>query len=681
MKKIMVALLLSTVLPTSVLVQDRSRYSKPLVAPSLQGVTIEPGENRDTKVFNMGKIEVFHSNEITTTKSPAETLKYDTGPYWGSYADVPYWAVRFSPTSTNPVRAALVYLWVYSGSPVSCSLYVWDWDSVNNRPGKIKMGPIYFTSATGWIQIDLPQPYFDEDDFAIGYFLPFPSGADTTLAVSDQLTNYPDRSWIGDSISWTRFYDAGGIGDLCIRAIVDLADHDVAPISITAPERFVKPNTIIQPQAIIKNLARNPDTVDVTFRIEGTSLYSCTKKVIIGSNSQKTVTFENWAPPSLPEIKSNATVYTQLPTDQNLKNDTLKMSIQTTEAKILLVSDEYDGYNVPEYWDTLYVRILQENGFDSTKYDLWDYPCWGGVRDELLNLYDVIVWYTGTSNGNPASSSYANLSLSPSDRAGLIRWLESGTSIKPKNLCLSGMWILWNTIADAYNQIQLSDSLFDYYFHLSYPKENFTDWIKVDSLWKLEAAPGGFVTSKSVPIYWRSKENFPDQLDTLSGFSQGVMKWLDGGDTTHNLACISHSGGYFKTVIFTCPFEGMFQPEVVMRDMLHWFGILTGAEEQQNAECGMRNAEWRLMQNYPNPFNQATAIKYQIAKDCNVRIKIYNVNCQLVRILVDEKKKPGIYEVKWDGKDSSGKSVASGTYYYQLDAGGFAETKKMVVLR
>jgi flagellar hook assembly protein FlgD len=52
-----------------------------------------------------------------------------------------------------------------------------------------------------------------------------------------------------------------------------------------------------------------------------------------------------------------------------------------------------------------------------------------------------------------------------------------------------------------------------------------------------------------------------------------------------------------------------------------------------------------------------------------------------VRTLVDEPKGVGSYEVIWDGKDDKGKGVASGIYFYQLNAGDYKETKKMILIR
>jgi flagellar hook assembly protein FlgD len=64
-----------------------------------------------------------------------------------------------------------------------------------------------------------------------------------------------------------------------------------------------------------------------------------------------------------------------------------------------------------------------------------------------------------------------------------------------------------------------------------------------------------------------------------------------------------------------------------------------------------------------------------------VQLKIYNLLGELVRVIVDEHKFPGRYTVEWDGRNEFGEAVSSGIYLYQLVAGEFRETKRMVLLK
>jgi len=106
----------------------------------------------------------------------------------------------------------------------------------------------------------------------------------------------------------------------------------------------------------------------------------------------------------------------------------------------------------------------------------------------------------------------------------------------------------------------------------------------------------------------------------------------------------------------------------------------------EEEEIGEIPGETRLLQNQPNPFNPDTWIPYRLASDASVTISIYNPRGQLIRALHLENQKAGNYLTKdraayWDGKNSSGDKVASGIYFYTLQAGDFKATRKMVIMK
>lgn len=88
-----------------------------------------------------------------------------------------------------------------------------------------------------------------------------------------------------------------------------------------------------------------------------------------------------------------------------------------------------------------------------------------------------------------------------------------------------------------------------------------------------------------------------------------------------------------------------------------------------------------LSGNYPNPFNPETTIRFSTAAKGPVSIDIYNVKGQLVRKLVDEEKSAGNYSIVFDGRDNNGRPVASGVYYYRMQAGKFTSTRKMILMK
>jgi hypothetical protein len=85
---------------------------------------------------------------------------------------------------------------------------------------------------------------------------------------------------------------------------------------------------------------------------------------------------------------------------------------------------------------------------------------------------------------------------------------------------------------------------------------------------------------------------------------------------------------------------------------------------------------YRLHQNYPNPFNPSTRIKFQIPSTNIVTLKIYDVSGREMITLVNIELKAGSYEATFDAT-----RLASGVYFYRLKAGGFTETKKLLLLR
>jgi len=93
-----------------------------------------------------------------------------------------------------------------------------------------------------------------------------------------------------------------------------------------------------------------------------------------------------------------------------------------------------------------------------------------------------------------------------------------------------------------------------------------------------------------------------------------------------------------------------------------------------------------LLQNYPNPFNPETWIPYQIREPAEVAIRIYDVQGRLVHTLDLGQRQPGFYlgrtkAAYWDGRNFAGEKVASGIYFYQIKAGDFFATRRMLIVK
>jgi len=105
---------------------------------------------------------------------------------------------------------------------------------------------------------------------------------------------------------------------------------------------------------------------------------------------------------------------------------------------------------------------------------------------------------------------------------------------------------------------------------------------------------------------------------------------------------------------------------------------ITAANGQESATSLPEN--FRVSQNYPNPFNAQTVIRYQVPQPGTIRITIYNLKGQHIKTVVERAHQTGQFQTIWNGKNSAGKSVPSGVYFYKLETNGFSEAKKMLLL-
>ena len=106
-------------------------------------------------------------------------------------------------------------------------------------------------------------------------------------------------------------------------------------------------------------------------------------------------------------------------------------------------------------------------------------------------------------------------------------------------------------------------------------------------------------------------------------------------------------------------------------DTIHVFNITTAVGPYSTIPTS-----YRLEQNYPNPFNPATHFEFQVPNRDLVTLKVYDMLGREVATILNEVKPTGIYNIPWNAN-----GLASGVYFYQLKAGAYVETKKLVLLR
>jgi hypothetical protein len=107
-----------------------------------------------------------------------------------------------------------------------------------------------------------------------------------------------------------------------------------------------------------------------------------------------------------------------------------------------------------------------------------------------------------------------------------------------------------------------------------------------------------------------------------------------------------------------------------------WRRPLSEMTTSVESSSGRHLLAFDLRQNYPNPFNPSTTIHYALPARSPVTLSVYNTLGQQVSTLVNENQEAGYHDVKFDGSN-----LASGVYFYRLQAGDFVQTKKLLILR
>ncbi len=108
------------------------------------------------------------------------------------------------------------------------------------------------------------------------------------------------------------------------------------------------------------------------------------------------------------------------------------------------------------------------------------------------------------------------------------------------------------------------------------------------------------------------------------------------------------------------------------------FGTLTmGADNKEQLMDFKGNPDkFELNQNYPNPFNPSTLLSYNLKTDGNVKLTVFNLVGQSVRILVDGYQTAGEYEVLFDANE-----LPAGVYLYKLQVGDYSSVKRMTLVK
>jgi hypothetical protein len=331
--------------------------------------------------------------------------------------------------------------------------------------------------------------------------------------------------------------------------------------------------------------------------------------------------------------------------------------------------------------DSLYTHLLTDLGesFDVIEHLSGTAP---NYTFEQLAQYDVVVWYSEDNKSMPPNPATV---ITPRERI-LTEYVQNGG-----RLLRVVRAFLWSNLAFApgpvryfsgdnanYLRPQTFDSLYSAPRYQTNPGMPYMKFIGAT------AAQPGFSsvmldTNRLLELDWLG--NHYDWLPVIDVYwphapTQPLYRTvLREGDSSGlgNQPCAVIGQGI---VIIGFPLYFLSEDDArnILRASLDTLRSETmGANPTRNPAIP---ATAKLYQNYPNPFNPVTEIAFDLPKAMRVEVRVFNTLGQLVTTLVDEHRAAGSYRVSFDGS-----RLASGLYLYQLKAGDFAETKKMILLK
>ncbi|NOS83823.1 MAG: T9SS type A sorting domain-containing protein [Ignavibacteria bacterium] len=117
---------------------------------------------------------------------------------------------------------------------------------------------------------------------------------------------------------------------------------------------------------------------------------------------------------------------------------------------------------------------------------------------------------------------------------------------------------------------------------------------------------------------------------------------------------------------------------IILFSLFFVFGTLkvSADNKEQLLDFKGNPDKFELNQNYPNPFNPSTQLSYDLKTDGNVKLTVFNLVGQSVRVLVDGYQTAGYYEVTFDAND-----LPAGIYLYKLQVGDYSSVKRMTLIK
>jgi hypothetical protein len=309
---------------------------------------------------------------------------------------------------------------------------------------------------------------------------------------------------------------------------------------------------------------------------------------------------------------------------------------------ILLVDDDNGAAH-----EVAYKNAISDAGYASVTHSV---NALGVPTTSNLNIYDAVVWTTGSDETNTIDSSAETEIRNYLDAGGRF-FLSSHGFMDERG---------FNPLSINYLRVAS--------FTLDQGANQGTGLVG-------DVIGDGLVLNPLAPP-------FTDRADRINP-NTGAVAWLR--NQLSNPIALRYDQGTYKTVFMAAAFDGISaiaadpnNQKIVMKRILDWF--IPPPATDVNPGTGAA-AKIALAQNAPNPFSSTTSLSFVLPKSGPVSLSVYDVSGRLVSTLVNRPMDAGNHQVVWDGRDSGGNTVANGVYMLRLQAGGETLTRDMVRMK
>ena len=376
------------------------------------------------------------------------------------------------------------------------------------------------------------------------------------------------------------------------------------------------------------------------------------------TNNDGLVTFEN-----LPVSDGDAVNYTRLITTADLpyaesETDTLiltdtdinKWTVTMNPADVLIINGDPNGQ-----YGSYITDALNETGYTVYEYKTEEQNAIPGKTDvERFNM-NYVIWMTGDASTNV---------LTEAAQDSITAYLKNGISV-----LLSGQ-----NIAESLNGN--GSAFLSEWLGVSYQGNIGTKIIKGNP----EHTLGQKISR--IGLYDSQGANNQVSQDLITAdSSQGVYATLYYGNSDYETAAVTRTFDDYGSSLFFAAFgiEAVYKSSAsfvgageLIDDVFAWFDDPTGFTFNGDNPAG----SFRLYFNYPNPFNPSTVIAFDLPRMSSVRLTVYDITGREMTRLVDNTMPAGSHKITVHAENWS-----SGIYFYRLEAGGFSQTRRMLLIK